>query len=63
VLCLATAFVSYALPGRSTNAEPTESGREHREKDRVFEEEAEFVAVGSMLAEEHLGEEQGAADQ
>jgi MFS family permease len=62
VLCLATAFVSYALPGRSTNAEPAESEREHRERDRVFEEEAEFVAVGSMLAEEHLGEE-GAADQ
>jgi MFS family permease len=53
-LCLATAIVSFALPGRAADRPASETPEESQAIDRVFEEEAEFAGVGSMLAEEHV---------
>jgi MFS family permease len=51
-LCVATATVSFVLPGRTADARPPLSEREQRELDQMMEEDAEIAGAGFMLTEE-----------
>jgi MFS family permease len=48
-LSLATAVISYVLPGPTANRQPS-----HTELDQRLEDEAEFAGAGAMLAEEQI---------
>jgi len=66
-LLLATAVISYVLPGSATNGPPVSgpvaTAKGPTRADVLAEEEAEFAGTGAMLAEEDLrSEEDGPAD-
>jgi MFS family permease len=53
-LCLATAVISYVLPGRAAGRPPSPKGSEPAGEERVMEEEAELAGAGMMLADEQV---------
>ena len=53
-LCLATAVISYVLPGPAANQRPVEPDATRGHEDRVLEEETELAGAGLMLAGEQL---------
>ena len=53
-LCLATAVISYLLPGPTTAMRRTEPEGPAAREDLVMEEESELAGAGLMLAEERL---------
>jgi MFS family permease len=57
-LCLATAVISYLLPGRAGDRPTMLTEQERRAADLLMEEEAELAGTGTMLAEGHPMEEQ-----
>jgi MFS family permease len=57
-LCLATAVISYLLPGRADAQPMMRTEQERRAADLIMEEEAELAGTGTMLAEAHPIEEQ-----
>jgi MFS family permease len=58
-LCLATAALSFVLPGRSVSERPALTDDEREEVDLMEQEEAELAGAGVMLAEEPLPFERG----
>jgi len=58
-LCLATAVLSFVLPGRGVSHRLALSDDEREEVDLMEQEEAELAGAGIMLAEEPLPFERG----
>jgi MFS family permease len=50
-ICVATAILSYVLPGRMVANGPARSAGEEEELDEIMEEEAELAGAGLVLAE------------
>jgi hypothetical protein len=58
-LCLATAVLSFVLPGRGVSQRPALTDDEREDVGQMEQEEGELAGAGVMLAEEPLPFERG----